>query len=336
MKSISGVLFSLFVLFLVSCGKKDKMEDNLPTPTPPKPATWEWFKLTGVERISLYQDSYKHRLRDSIEIELNSAKNEIILRKNSFSYNNVGYDKNTSVETFTYNSNHQLVLYEHADSYNNFSITRMQFVRNANGQVEKVLSQYKNGLVASSEGIVKYQKNFGVTTITYLDSTLKNPSGSSDAQDHYEVKLVNDQVVERMSWPDFLQKKYEYDTSGNKIKVIAKHNNDAPIVSKWRWTEFPNYNETKQLQRFLTQWMGDLHWFTRSKQFDFAEFINVSPATGKALRVNYTDTFLNISLIGYNHYYNGSDGFMWGKAPGTMTGGLYDSFTYIENYFYRP
>ena len=336
MKKFNYYLFiSLVFILFVSCGKKDKIDDKPPTPTPEAPATWEWFKLTGVERISLFQNSYTHRLRDSIEIELNTAKNEIVLRKNTFSHNGTGYDRNTSVETFTYNSNHQLVLYQHTNSYNDFSIARMEFVRNANGEVEKVLSQYKNGLVAASEGIVKYKRSLGATTITYIDSTSKRSGGNSDAQDHYEVKLVNGRVVARTSFTDLLQTNYEYDTSGNKIKAITKHNNDAPVVTTWRWTEHPNPNETKQLQRFLTQWMGDLHWFTRSKQFDFAEFINVSPATGKALWESETN---NISTIGFggSQHTKGHDGFRWGKRPGTMNGGMYDSYTYFEDYYYRP
>lgn len=329
----------LFVLF-VSCGKKDKLDDTPPTPAPP--AAWEWFRLSGVERISLFQNSYKHRLRDSIEIILNSAKNEIVFQKNSFSYNGAGYDKDTSIETYTYNSNHQLVLYEHTNSYNDFSITRMEFVRNANGEVERVLSKYKNGLVASSEGIVKYQKNFGVTTITYIDSTLKNPLGGSDARDHYQVKLINDRVVNRTSWnmtalgtPDSIRSSYKYDSSGNKIIEFSQHNNDAQVKTTWRWTEFPNFNETKQLQRFLTQWMGDLHWFTRSKQFDFAEFINVSPATGKAVWEIETNKIMTINFSS-GQFTPGHDGFRWGKMPGTMTGGMYDSYHYFEDYYYRP
>jgi hypothetical protein len=218
----------------------------------------------------------------------------------------------------------------------------MQFVRNANGEVEKVLSQYKNGLVASSVGIVKYRKSLGVTTITYIDSTLKNPSGSSDARDHYQVRLINDRVIDKKLWSmnasgrlDSIRSAYGYDSSGNKIIELSQHNNDAQVKTRWRWTELPNFNETKQLQRFLTQWMGDLYWFTRSKQFDFAEFINVSPATGNGLRGSDTDMILTIDFNGYQYMGNG-DGFKWAKMSDTMTGGLDDFYTYVENYYYRP
>lgn len=78
---------------------------------------------------------------DSTSIIIDSTNNKIVLK----GYTTYIGDKDTSVETFTYNSNYQLVLYEHADTYDQFFITRMQFVRDADGRLTKVLSEYKDG-----------------------------------------------------------------------------------------------------------------------------------------------------------------------------------------------
>ena len=340
MKTSYCILFSfLFVLF-GSCHKPDDNNDVIAPPPPPQ--TWEWFKLMRVERITKLPNSYQEYHRDSIEIALDSVRNKIVFRKYSFHFNGINYDKDTSVETFTYNSGHQLVLYEHNDSDDQLFISRMEFVRNPEGEVTKVLSQYNNGLMAGSEGIVTYRKFLNTIFITYVDSSRKHRLGYSDAQDYYQVGVVRNKVVYRTDYSmatsgkmDSAQLKIVYDTNGNKVKSTSQYNNNSPVSSTFKWSGLPNFSQKKQLQRFLTQWAGDLHWFTRAKLFDFSELIYVSPATGEAAERIEENNITKLEFLGSQHPPT-YDGFSWSKAIET-SGGMpaYHAY-YIENYTYRP
>jgi hypothetical protein len=273
MKCIYCVLFSLFVLF-VSCNKNDNDNDN------PPPATREWFKLKTITGISL-QNGNPYR-NDSTSIIIDSANNKIIFKR---------YDsyKDTSTETYTYNSKYQLELYEHVDTYDRLYISRMQFVRNADGQLTKVLSEYKNSLMATSEGTFRYDKRGDTTFITFLDSAQKHPQGYPDAQDYYQVALVGNRAVYSKEYSikstgnsDSTVNKFEYDAAGNLISLTYQYGKSTPVVYTYqRGTE-----TAKELQKFIEQWGGDVIWFSRAKLFSFLGYIGSDGAylTGNVLQ----------------------------------------------------
>ena len=294
MKCIYCVLFSLFVLF-VSCNKNDDdNKDNDPPVT-----TREWFKLNTIIQNTVRNGNFSSN--DSTSIIIDSTNNKIVLK----GYTPTIY-KDTSVETFTYNSNYQLVLYEHADTYDQFFITRMQFVRDADGRLTKVLSEYKDGLMASSEGICKYDKRGDTTLITFIDSARKHRYGYSDAQDYYQVALLNNNRIAyykrySMGTPGKLDsslEKFEYDATGNLITETDYDYKTTPVVYSYqRGSETP-----KELQKFIEQWVGDLVWFRRSKLVNYLSEIGYSNAiVGNALQSIKKDN------VAYQSFTNGFD-----------------------------
>ncbi|HEX6431453.1 MAG TPA: hypothetical protein VF008_27365 [Niastella sp.] len=326
MKCIYCVLFSLFVLF-ISCNKNDDNNDNPPL------ATREWFKLKTLLYTSQYSSNGSYYYRDSTEIVIDSANNKIFFRE--IEGTSSGMD--TSLETFTYNSKNQLVLYEKVDTYDYLYISRMEFVRDASGQVTKVLSGYGHGLKPSSEGLVNYDKRGDTTFITYIDSARKHPQGYSDAQDFYQVGLVSDKVVYyksySMSTPGKLDStlyKYEYDAAGNVTTESSQYRTNPPVVYTYqRGSETP-----KELQKFLSQWAGDLLWFRRSKLFSFsghlatvntvAGNVLVSKKQGSTITASYTNAFDANGNLG---------SVTWQSTSG---GSVPTNYINTEKYLYRP
>lgn len=254
MKRSYFFLFSLIGLLLLSCNKSDNNDDN-----PPAPAR-EWFKLKTIIGNTLRDGSYYSK--DSTSIIIDSTNNKIIFKR---------YASYPSTETYTYNSNYKLELYEKVSTYDRLYISRMQFVRNADGQLTKVLSEYKNSLLASSEGTFKYDKRGDTTFITFLDSAQKHPQGYPDAQDFYQVGFLNDRVVSRRVYPikstgnpDSSVTKYEYDASGGLISSTYQAK-ATPVV----YTYQRESQAAKELQKFMAQWGGDVVWFSRAKLFSF-------------------------------------------------------------------
>jgi hypothetical protein len=190
----------------------------------------------------------------------------------------------------------------------------MNFVRDANGQVTKVLSGYKNGLMAISEGAITYDKRGDTTFITYLDSARKHPDGYSDAQDYWQVALVGAKLVSHKNFPlppyrlDTTVTKYDYDAPGNLVTVTDQY-------SKTSTPEVTTYQRGSQtpveLQKFFTQWMGDLFWFTRAKTFFPLQLIGydgyilgnaVQSITDNNVVIPFTNTFDangNLSSLSY-------------------------------------
>lgn len=178
MKRIILFAISLSVICIVSCNK-----DNNDTPPPVK---GEFFKLVSITATNLRSPT----MHSYTNIVIDSVNNTIILK------NRDDYNRDSSIETYHYNNNNQLVLYEHEDTYNNLYISRMEFVRNANGELTKVLSQYKNGLMPSSEGICRNEKRGDTTIITFIDSTHKHKQYYQDAEDYYQVAITNNNRIE--------------------------------------------------------------------------------------------------------------------------------------------
>jgi YD repeat-containing protein len=321
MKSNFFYLCSLICILLISCNKNDSDND-----TPPV-TTRDWFKLKTKLMTSTRNGSpYSN---DSTSIEIDSVNNKIVFKRIGI-YSGT---KDTTVDTYTYNSNNQLVLYEHVTDYYELYISRMQFVRDANGQVTKVLSEYKNGLMASSEGSVKYDKRGDTTFITYLDSAKKHKQNYYDGQDYYQVGLLGNRIVYSKSYSlstpgklDSSQNKYEYDAAGNLTTVTSRYNTTTPVAYSYqRGSEQP-----KDLQKFMAQWGGDLAWFTRVKLFYFSGFIgNDYHVEGNVLQSIKKDN------AAYRSYTNGFD------ANGNLSSITFQTitsatFTTTQQYKYRP
>src|SRR5689334_19002135 len=116
MKSIYLALMGLFLL-VISCNKND--DDNNDNP-PANSNTRDWFKLKTVVYSSIANGS-SYNNSDSTEIVIDSVNNKIVFR----SYGIQGVNKDTSVETYTYDGQNKLVLYEKISNYNRLYISRM-------------------------------------------------------------------------------------------------------------------------------------------------------------------------------------------------------------------
>lgn len=306
----------------MSCNKNN---DNNPAST-----GRDWFKLKTVLGSSLYNGTTLTH-SDSTSIEIDSFHNKIILKE----YSTNSGSKDTSIETYTYDNSYKLVLYEHVDTYNYLYISRMEFVRDANGQVIKVLSGYKNSLLANSEGTCKYEKRGDTTLITYLDSTKKHTQGYPDAQDYYQVALLNDKiayyksfVIKSAGYLDTSVVKLEYDASGSLIADTEQYGRSTPVVYTYqRGSESP-----KELQKFVAQLAGDLIWFNRTKLFSFSYIVNYSYAlTGNVLQSIKKDN------AGYLSFTNGFDGSgNLSSVSYQTTTGSGAKYTIIDQYKYRP
>ena len=326
MKSIYLALMGLCCV-IISCNKNDDNNDNPPA------NTREWFKLK-TKLYSSVQNNGSRVYKDSTEIVIDSANNKLVFKSYS---NNSNLYIDTTIETFTYNSQNQLVLYEHVDTYDQLYITRMEFVRDADGKVTKVLSQYKDGKMASSEGLVKYDKRGDTTFVTFIDSTQKHKNGYSDARDFYITGLVNDKVVYYKEYStasaklDSSQTRYEYDAAGSLITETYQYRNTTPVVYTYqRGAETP-----KELQKFLTQWAGDLMWFHRSKLFGFGWYLlTVSAPTGNVmLSKKQGSTVLNTYTNAFDGAGNlGSVSYIYTENGSTIP----DTYTFTEKYRYRP
>lgn len=331
MKRICWAFFTLSVL-IISCNKNDDNNDD----NNPPANTRDWFKFKTFMYSSSYSNGSKYYNRDSTEITIDSTNNKLVFRNYSSrtTSGNAIYS-DSSVETYTYDGQNKLVLYEKTSNYDQLYINRMEFVRDASGKLVKVLSAYKNGLMSTSEGTVSYDKRGDTTFVTFLDSTRKHKDIYRDAQDFYQAGIVNDRVVYYKSYgwaPGYLdsaQTKYEYDAAGNLTTETYQYNNNTPTVYTYqRGTETP-----KELQKFLSQWANDLLWFRRYKLFDFGYYFEtVNAYTGNVLLTkkqgsstvrSYTNTFdanANLGSVAWQAY----------------AGSFYGTMSYTEKYFYRP
>lgn len=311
-------LLGLVGILFFSCNKNDDNNDDNDPPATPR----EWFKLKTIlnTRVSSGSSTY----RDSTDIQIDSVKNKIVFKQ---------YGQDTSTEVYTYNSKYQLELYEHIDTYDRLYISRMQFVRNADGQLTKVLSEYKNSLIATSEGTVKYDKRGDTTFITFLDSVRKHPQGYPDAQDYYQVALINDRIVYSKDYAikstgqsDSSIDKFEYDAAGNLTSDTYQNSKSTPVVYTYQW----GGEQLKDLQKFMTQWTGDLVWFSRAKLFFFT-----STGYGNSLAGNVLQS-IKKDNVAYMSFTNGFD------ANGNLSSISYKnvggavSYTYTKQYKYRP
>jgi len=245
------------LLLFSSCHKS-----NDSNPTDP-PVSHTWFKLKTITDNAKYPNS-SFINQDSTEIVLDSVNRKITLKY----YSKFSSYLDTVITTYTYNSNYQLVSYESTASYKDMYISSMIFVRDATGQVTKVQSAYKNGLIATSEGAVKYDKRGDTTFVTYLDSVRKDPQ-YYDGRDFYTVALLNGKLITNTDLPikgkstDTVLSKYEYDASGSLVTYSEKYGNSAPRITTYqRGSQAP-----QELQQFFAQWIGDLFWFSRAKSF---------------------------------------------------------------------
>lgn len=327
MKNMYWVLFVLFAVF-ISCNKTHDDNDNPPA------NSRDWFKFKTL-LYSSQQSNGSYSFRDSTDIIIDSAHNKLIFK--SYGRQSTGgsvYNTDTTVETFTYDGQNRLTLYEKVSNYYQLYISRMEFVRDGSGKLIKVLSSYKNGLMASSEGTVKYDKRGDTTFVTFLDSTLKHPNKYSDAQDFYQVGLLNDNVVyyKDYYWSptrlDSTQTWSQYDAAGNLNTETSQYNNTTPVVYTYqRGSETP-----RELQKFLSQWSADLLWFHRSKLFGFGwYFETISSFKGNVLQAKrqgsivtpYTNTFDAAGNLGSVSWQ-------------TNGGSIRDIYNNTQRYLYRP
>ena len=255
--AVSGFL----VLLIVGCKKDGSNSPNNPTTTPRNYSKLKTFKTSITQRGSLMYN-------DSISIKIDSVNNKIIITA-------IDGTKDTSVITYTYNSNNQLVLYEQTSNYNSLYISKMQFVRDANGQLSKVESEYKNGLMATSEGVCRYDKRGDTTFVTFIDSTQKHPYGYPDGNDYYQVGLYNNKLVFQKWYSkgnggklDSTVYRFSYDASGNLTTLTYQYDaSPSSVLNYQRGSLAPT-----ELQKFVAQLGGDIVWFQRSKLFSLLDF----------------------------------------------------------------
>lgn len=82
-------------------------------------------------------------------------------------------------------------------------------------------------MMTSSEGICKYDIRGDTTLITFMDSARKHRYGYSDAQDYYQVALLNNNMVwfRRSKLINYLQEiGYTNAIVGNALQSIKKDN----------------------------------------------------------------------------------------------------------------
>lgn len=323
MKPSNLFLVSLICISLFSCNKNDNNDDNPPA------TSREWFKLKTITGNSLRNGSYYSNY--SINIIIDSANNKIVFKE----YTTSTSSKDSSVDTYTYNSQYQLELYEQVSSYDRLYISRMQFLRNADGQLTKVLSEYKNGLMATSEGTFKYDKRGDTTFITFLDSARKHPEGYPDAQDFYQVGLLNNRVVSSISYniksaygnSDSSVTKYEYDALENLIRSTYQTGKATPEV----YTYQRESQAAKELQKFILQLGGDVAWFSRAKMFDISGYIgdNGEFLMGNVLQSIKKD---NVAYSTYTNEFDLNGNLIKTEFPPTITSS--STYSTTEEYLY--
>lgn len=235
---------SFIILFIFSC-KKDHSE------TPPEPEVG----YSKLKKITTTSNERGGTTVNIYEIEIDSINNKIFT-KNYFN------NSDTLFAAFTYNSHDQLELYEAKGGNTRIYLTRMEFIRDANGQLTKVLSEYNNkGIVEKSEGICQYEKNRDTTFVTFIDSSNKR---YSDEIDWYQAGLIKNRIVYYKEFGNrgaYINRSYfSYDAANNLIKV-----NDRNF---YRGSQSP-----KEIQKFFNRLGGDIMWFRRQGQFRFMNFL---------------------------------------------------------------
>jgi hypothetical protein len=212
----------------------------------------------------------------------------------------------------------------------------MEFVRDANGPITKVLSGYKNSLMATSEGTCKYEKRGDTTLITYLDSAKKHTQNYPDAQDYYQVALLNDKiayyknfVIKSAGQLDTSVVKFEYDASGSLIADTEQYGKSTPVAYTYqRGSESP-----KELQKFIGQLAGDMIWFNRAKLFSFSYVVSYSYVlTGNVLQSIKKD---NAAYLSFTNGFDGN-GNLSSVLYVTTAGTASTKYTNIDQYKYRP
>lgn len=238
----SFYLAGLLVLAVISC-KKDKDDNETETPT-----TYEVSKLKTI-RTKTLNTSQQIVASSTTSISVDSVSNKTTLITYD-SINNI-----TTTDTYTYNSKHQLLLFERASNRTDLYISRMEFSRNSDGQLTKVNSSYINGKVATSEGTVQYQKKQDTTFVTFIDSTYKsNNPYDIGGTDYYKLAFVNNRVVVRNGTV------FEYDATGS---IVAVSVTDLNIVYYYKHSN----KVATEIQKYLAYMGGDIPWFFRELQY---------------------------------------------------------------------
>jgi hypothetical protein len=253
-------VLGFLILLIVSCKKDNSNSPNNPTP-PRDYSKLKTFKSNITQRGSVVYS-------DSTSIKIDSVNNKIIVTT-------IDGSKDTSVATYTYNSNNQLVLYEQNSNYYSLYISKMQFIRDANGQLSQVLSEYKHGLMATSTGVCKYDKRGDTTFITFIDSTQKHPYGYPDANDYYQVGVSGGQLVYQKWFSkgsggklDSSVYRFSYYSTGNLTTLTYQYDaNPSTVYTYQRGSQSP-----RELQKFVALLGGDIVWFQRSKLFNLLDF----------------------------------------------------------------
>jgi hypothetical protein len=297
------LLFCIFCVLIISCKKNGNDDPQLPAPS--------WFTLKNI--VTTATEYGTLRSRDSIDIQIDSMKNKITFQKFTLQVP----DRPRLTETYTYNSDSQLVLFESPNTDIANGITRMEFVRDANGRVVKVLSNYNRGPVFSTEGTVTYDKNGDTTFITYIDTAFQDFPNFNFGKDYYRVGLVNNRVVYKKTYYfpmltqgeiDTFERKYIYDAAGN---LTAELPLDATNPGSGFTYQYGS-GTPRELQKFMAQLSGDLFWFKRPVvMVNFTERLkSVRSARGNELTVDG---------VRYESYTNALTAMEdWGRLPGRL------------------
>lgn len=263
--SLKMFLFCTICALSFSCQKEPDVDLPDAPPPPPPPSGREFSKLKSIT----YRDRF---YEDSTCFRYDTANNKI---RRIVYFPLIPGDSASMI--YSYNDKNQLVTYEYLVNPNSVfdrpyaDVVKMQFIRNSSGQLEKVLSTYREAKIQQSEGIARYTKNGDTTFITFIDSLPKSLDPAYyDLVDHYRVGLKNNRVVTIdfipvSTFPGYDEKDFfTYNASG------------ALISTKWTspGSEFMTTYErgsiaATELQKFMARLSGDLYWFFRTKNFNF-------------------------------------------------------------------
>lgn len=246
MRSFFLFIIALSVLFILSC-KKDHSGNE--TPPEPEPET-----ETGFSKLKKITETYWYKGRDksesTYEINYDSANNKVAVK--------IVSAPNKYISTYSYNSADQLIQYEETPINTTQQYYRMNFVRDGNGQLIKVLSErYNNGISEASEGICQYTKEQDTSFVTFIDTAKQN-------WEMYRIGMINNRIVSSINYfhnsnstitP--FRTDCTYDTSGN---LISNYTGSAPsgtMLTIKRGNVVPI-----TIKKFFDRMVGDVPWLT--------------------------------------------------------------------------
>lgn len=328
----SLLLVSALALAVVACTKtsSDTSEANPDPTTPTNPETptnpttpaRNYFKLKTIKYRALSGSQVANNNTTSISID--STNNKITLNK---------YDSLTSIriiETYTYNDNNQLTLFESSRSNNVFYISRMEFVRNNNGELTSVNSTYKNGLVATSTGTVKYEKKQDTTFITFSDATQKVADDGTSANDYTITAIVNNKIVYRKTdisnHSDYTFYSYGYDVTGNLTDITAGTSKAANGTTYY----LRGTRAATEIQKYISFMGGGIPWFTRvgiSAGWDLSSYPQFAGNTLESIVAQ------NITSLAFTNEYDVNGNLV--KATSYTPGAPAPAFIVTSSYEYR-